>query len=279
MQLGKVLKAAGKFVRDNDNTICAIAAVIGVGVTVYTTAKATIKIKEDLDKYDDKRLAEEEEDIIVEEKEVKKEKAKIIFKDGWYVVVSATGTIIFMLASHKLSVKKIKEVGTAAAFWRETYTAYKNKVKEHIGKDEEEKIRSEIIKEKAENGEFDPNFIRQVGRGQVLFIDPFGHYIRSSLQELQQEAFDCCNHFFDYNYGYGDGWFAINEWYNWIGDSQIYPEVGDRIGVQRNDPLDIRIIDNEKGPTLPTGETATVLTFGCELVAENTGLTIHQLDN
>ena len=110
MQPGKIIKAAGKFVRDNDNTLCAIAAVIGVGVTVYATVKATLKTKEDLDIYEEEVKAKEEEDIILEEKEVKKEKAKIVLKDGWYVVVSATGTIIFMLASHKLSLKKIKDM-------------------------------------------------------------------------------------------------------------------------------------------------------------------------
>ena len=267
MQFKEMFSNVGKFARKHDNTICAIAAMVGVVTTVGLTVKATLKTKEDLDKLDQEYdyPVPTEEEVPAVKKSYMKDKARIIFKDGWYVVVSATGTILFMLASHKLSVNKIKGGLAAAGYWREAYVTYKDKVREKLGENEEKDISAEVAKEKFEEN-FDINQIYQIGKGQVLFVDPFGRLIRSSIQEIMQLQYDFNKHYYD---EWVEEWKSINDVNDWYNMPDICPEIGDNIGFTRDWQLDIQINQSKNGPMLPTGEIATVLEFGSEPVFEN----------
>lgn len=266
MQVKEIMNNVGKFVREHDNSICAVAAVVGVVATVGLTIKATLKTKEDLDILEEEYtgdVSEENEEEVKKEKI--KEKAKIIFKDGWYVVVSAAGTIIFMLASHKLSLKKIKAGLATAGYWREAYVTYKDKVKEKLGENTEKDISAEIAKDKYEDT-FDPNVIYQIGKGQVLFIDPFGRLVRSSIQEIIQMQYDFNHHYFD---EWLEEWKSINDVNEWFNLPNICSDLGDYMGFTRDWQLDIQVNQSKNGPMLPTGEIATVLEFASEPVLEN----------
>ena len=266
MQVKEIMNNVGKFVREHDNTICAVAAAVGVVATVGLTIKATLKTKEDLDILEEEYAedASEENEGEVKKEKIKK-KAKIIFKDGWYVVVSAAGTIIFMLASHKLSLKKIKAGFATAGYWREAYVTYKDKVAEKLGDDAEKDISAEVVKEKYEQN-FDPNQIYQIGKGQVLFIDPFGRLIRSSIQEIRELQYDFNNHYFN---EWLEEWKSVNDVNEWFGLPNICPEIGDYVGFTRDWSLDIQINNSENGPMLPTGEVAGVLEFASQPVLQN----------
>ena len=266
MQVKEIMNNVGKFVREHDNTICAVAAAVGVVATVGLTIKATLKTKEDLDILEEEYAgdASEENEGEVKKEKIKK-KAKIIFKDGWYVVVSAAGTIIFMLASHKLSLKKIKAGFATAGYWREAYVTYKDKVAEKLGDDAEKDISAEVVKEKYEQN-FDPNVIYQIGKGQVLFIDPFGRLIRSSIQEIIQMQYDFNHHYFD---EWLEEWKSINDVNEWFNLPNICSDLGDYMGFTRDWQLDIQVNQSKNGPMLPTGEIATVLEFASEPVLEN----------
>lgn len=262
MQVKEIMNNVGKFVREHDNTICAVAAAVGVVATVGLTIKATLKTKEDLDILEEEYADEENEEEVKKEK-IKK-KAKILFKDGWYVVVSAAGTIIFMLASHKLSLKKIKAGFATAGYWREAYVTYKDKVKEKLGTDAEKDISAEVAKEKYEEN-FDPNVIYQIGKGQVLYMDPWGRLFRSSIQEFSQEIGDFNTRYFD---DYKKEWACLNDICDWVGLPQL-GELGKYLGVHSDWRVEFEINHSMKGPTLPTGETATVLDLINPPVFEN----------
>lgn len=266
MQVKEIMNNVGKFVREHDNSICAVAAVVGVVTTVGLTIRATLKTKEALDQYEEEKEAlPESVQEEVEEKSEIKAKAKIIFINGWYVVVSAAGTIIFMLASHKLSLKKIKAGLATAGYWREAYVTYKDKVKEKLGDTAEKDISAEVAKDKYEDN-FDPNVIYQIGKGQVLFIDPFGRLIRSSIQEIMQMQYDFNHHYFD---EWLEEWKSINDVNEWFNLPSICSDLGDYMGFTRDWPLDIQVNQSQNGPMLPTGEIATVLEFASEPVLEN----------
>ena len=266
MQVKEIMNTVGKFVREHDNTICAVAAVVGVVATVGLTVKATLNTKEALDTYEaEKEALPESVQEEVEEKSEIKAKAKIIFVNGWYVVLSAAGTIIFMLASHKLSLKKIKAGLATAGYWREAYVTYKDKVKEKLGDSAEKDISGEIAKDKYEDN-FDPNVIYQIGKGQVLFIDPFGRLIRSSRQELILMQTDFNNHYFN---EWLEEWKSVNDVNEWFGLPSICQDIGDNVGFTRDWPLDIQFNETENGPVLPTGEIAGILEFGSEPVLQN----------
>lgn len=265
MQIRRYLNNGAKFVKAHDNTICAVVAVIGVIGTVAATVKATLKTKHDLDEYE-RELDEMEEDDIPDEKEIRIEKTKIILKDGWYVVLSAGGTILFMLASHKLSLKKIEAGLGVAGYWRDKHMAYKGKVKERFGEEKEKDISAELAKDKFDENSFDSNQIYQIGRGQVLFIDPFGRLIRSSIQEIIQMQYDYNHHYYD---EWAEEWTSLNTVNEWFNLPNIWDELGDNIGFSRDWPLDIQINNSKNGPMLPTGEIATVLEYGSEPVFEN----------
>lgn len=266
MQVKEIMNNMGKFVREHDNSICAVAAVVGVVTTVGLTIRATLKTKEALDQYEaEKETLPESVQEEVEEKSEVKAKAKIIFINGWYVVVSAAGTIIFMLASHKLSLKKIKAGLATAGYWREAYVTYKDKVREKLGDTAEKDISAEIAKDKYEEN-FDPNVIYQIGKGQVLFIDPFGRLVRSSIQEIMQMQYDFNHHYFD---EWLEDWKSINDVCEWFNLPNICSDLGDYTGFTREWPLDIQVNQSQNGPMLPTGEIATVLEFASEPVLEN----------
>lgn len=266
MQVKEMLNNVGKFVREHDNSICAVAAVVGVVTTVGLTIRATLKTKEALDQYEaEKEALPESVQEEVEEKSEIKTKAKIIFINGWYVVVSAAGTIIFMLASHKFSLKKIKAGLATAGYWRGAYVTYKDKVKEKLGENAEKDISAEVAKDKYEEN-FDPNQIYQIGKGQVLFIDPFGRLVRSSIQEIMQLQYDFNHHYFD---EWLEEWKSVNDVNEWFNLPDICSDLGDYMGFTRDWQLDIQVNQSKNGPMLPTGEIATVLEFASEPVLEN----------
>lgn len=265
MQVKEIMNNVGKFVREHDNSICAVAAVVGVVTTVGLTIRATLKTKEALDQYEaEKEELPESVQEEVEEKSEIKAKAKIIFINGWYVVVSAAGTIIFMLASHKLSLKKIKAGLATAGYWRDAYVTYKDKVKEKLGETAEKDISAEIAKDKYE-ANFDPNVIYQIGKGQVLYMDPWGRLFRSSIQEFSQEIGDFNTRYFD---DYKKEWACLNDICDWVGLPKL-GELGQYLGVHSDWRVDFEINNSMKGPTLPTGETATVLDLVNPPVFEN----------
>ena len=248
-------KILGGKIRKNSPLILTIGTVLGVGTVIFTTAKSTIKAKEDIDnlKFD----AEEDGREIT-----KKDVAKILVKDCWPVAVAAGATVTMTIGNHRINSERIKTATVAYEFYREAYETYREKVREKLGEPEERKIEAERVKGKVVG--IDPELVPQVGYGNVLFIEGVtGQAFRSSVDYIRQ-----CEKRFNQELK-GSDWECFNNWLIILGLRTMDGAVGDYLGFsERFDYDGLNVTLTPSNEVFGTGETATVLTYDDPLCTE-----------
>lgn len=252
--MGKVLtviKNVKKGVKNNSRIILTVGTIIGIGTVIFTTSKATIKTKDDLE-----HLYDEKEEV------TKKDIAKVVVKDCWPVAVSAGSTIFMTVANHKISTKKIQTATLAYEFTREAYDTYKQKVREKLGETADREVETEIVKGKMKD--IQQNEIIDLGYGNVLFIEGItGQTFRTSVDYIRQ-----CEKRFNQDLKCSD-WLCFNDWLSILGLRRMHDSVGDYLGfreVYEHDGLNITLTASNE--VIGTGETATILTYEDPLCTE-----------
>lgn len=164
----KLSKTIMPFLKKHGATMLSIAASVGVVVTAVETAKATTKAQT--------LIAMNKEETLTKEE---------IVKDCWRFYVPAAvvgaGTIACILSSNLLNKKSQKELMAAYVAVQQTYSAYRKKVAEEVGREAEEKIHKEAMEvERAKNGDV----IR-------LFYDPaLNTYYHATMAQVIEAAYD-----------------------------------------------------------------------------------------
>lgn len=250
------VRRMGAGIRKNSPLLLTIGTVLGIGTVIVTTARASIKTKEELDavKYD----AMAHGDGTVDKKEV----VKIVIKNCWPVAVSTGATVAMTIGNHKINVARINTATAAYEFYREAYDTYKSKVREKLGDADARVIEAETVKEKVTD--IDPTSIRNVGDGNVLFIEGItGQVFRSSVDYIR-----ICEKRFNQQLK-GEDWISFNEWLAILGLRTMDGNIGDYLGFAEKFDYDgLNITLTSSNEVFPTGETATVLTYGDLLCTE-----------
>lgn len=245
------LLRCGKYLKSNSRLLLTIGTVIGVGTVIFTTAKATVKTKEDLE-----ALKESPEDV------TKVDVAKVIVKDCWPVALAAGATITMTIGNHRISSEKIRTATVAYEFYREAYETYREKVREKLGKDEDRVIEAE---RRVKKYDIDPELIQNVGNGNVLFIEGVsGQAFRSSVDYIRQ----CEKQFNQYELR-GADWAPFNNWLCMLELRPMSSAVGDYLGFSErfeHDGLNVTLTPSTE--VFGTGETATILTYEDPLCTE-----------
>lgn len=238
----KLTKTCAKFLRNHGGTILAVAASVGVGLTMWETGKATVK-------------ATTLVSMNTAEPMTPKETVKGCWKFYIPAVVLGGGTIACILGSNALNKKQIASLTAAYMALGKTYQEYRRQVVERWGSDAEKDVwkDAQSIKEeptKAMTEEkllcYEPISKRYFHATEVELTDAFYHMNRDFALEGEVSM----NHLYNYlglDYlpeGDTTGWSAdylANEWeYYWI-DFQYYKQTTD-------DGLEVYYVDAFQPP-------------------------------
>lgn len=256
-QILKWPKVLGILANKHSNVILTIGTIFGISAVVYTTSKATLKIKEDIDNLE---FDAEEEGRIVS----KKEKAKIIFRDGWPVAIAVVSTGTMTVCNGIKNGRRIRMATAGYEFYKDYLYSYRDKVKEKWGDKEERKINAERVTNAHDISQINPELVPSVGYGNVLFIEGVsGQVFRSSVDHIRQ-----CEKRFNQELK-GSDWMCFNDWLREVGLRTMSENVGDYLGFSERFEHDgLNITFTPSNEVFGTGETATIITYDDPLCTE-----------
>ena len=250
-------KVLGKRIRKNSPLLLTIGTVLGVGTVIFTTAKSTIKAKEDLDNL---KFDAEEEGFDVSKKEV----AKILVKDCWPVALATGATVTMTLSNHKINTNRLHTATVAYEFYKEAYETYKANVREKFGDEVDRATEVEVAKKKHKKT-YDPSLTKDTGTGNILFIESkSGQTLRASVDHIRE-----CEKYFN-NMIRGEDWLAFNNWLITLGLRPMDEDFGDLLGFREiydKDALNIKLTPSNE--VFDTGETATLISYVDSLCTED----------
>jgi len=247
----------GGKIRKNSPLLLTIGTVIGVGTVIFTTAKSTIKAKEDID---DLMFDAEEDGTAVSKKDI----AKVIVKDCWPVALATGATVTMTISNHRINSERIRTATVAYEFYREAYDTYRSKVREKLGETADEDIDNDISYEKAK-ATFTPLSIKDTGEGSILFMEYHsGRLLRACPNYIR----DCEKQFNQLMRG--SDWLNFNNWLNILGVDMLSDEFGDLLGFREIYDKDSLNVYFDSGDfVLPNGETPTIIKYRDRLCTED----------
>ena len=196
----KLTKKCAKFLRKHGGTILAVAASVGVALTMWETGKATVKATTLVAMNKDERMTKKE-----------------VVQDCWKFYIPAAvlggGTIACILGSNALNKKQIASLTAAYMALGKTYQEYRRQVAEQIGNEAETDILQKVKAKEtpAENS-----------AEKLLCYDPIGkRYFHATEAELLT-AFYEANRDFNTN-----GYIALNDVYGYL-NLDFIPELDGR---------------------------------------------------
>lgn len=176
------IKQTAKFVQANLPTILTGLGVISFGVTIYETTKATRNAEKEL-----KKAEEEAEDDIS-----KSDKAIIIVKTSWKAFLAGLITIGFFCGAHHISLRRQAALGAAYAMTTNEFKEYREKVTETLGEKKAEKIKDDIVADKARS--YSVGTMGDIkGNGTSLWVLPWTNTMFRSDRMTIDRAFIALN--------------------------------------------------------------------------------------
>lgn len=199
-----------KLVQKNSSTILTCIGAAGVIATAVLTGRATIKavrIADGMDRFD----LDEGKTIYPPQKEI----VKAVWKE--YIPAAATGlaTIALIFGANALNKKQQATIMSAYALLDQTYREYKNKVKEVLGEESEQKVEDAIAEDKV--SDICPS------DGKLLFYEPnYGQGFERTMLEVQDAEYRLNQKFAV------EGEASLNDFFELLGLNKT--DTGDMIG-------------------------------------------------
>lgn len=148
---------------------------IGVVTTSIFTAKATLKAKKILDKY------EEDNDCKLSIKDNTIDIVKLTWKPYIPAIISGLASISCIYGAHFLNKRTQASIMSAYAFLNNSYKEYVEKSKELYGEDAEKQIKSEVAKSK-----YDTTFIKVDTDTHLFFDYQSMRYFESTFDDVKR---------------------------------------------------------------------------------------------
>lgn len=204
--MGNLMGKTKLFFRRNGSTILTVGSGAGVVITSVLAVKATPKAMRLL------KAAEEEKGEKLTKLEVVKTAAPVYIP----AVVSGLATIACIAGAEAINKRHQASLLGAYTLLDNSYKEYRGKVSELYGEDADERVKSEIAKDKYEGSE-------ELDDGQRLFFDSFsGRYFESTLDKVQQAEYHINRDLSMRDYA------TVNEFYDYLGLEPI--PGGDELG-------------------------------------------------
>ena len=260
--MNAMLTKIGRFAVKNRRIILTVTSMIGVGVTMAVTAKATVKAKEELD-----ILEEDHYDGAIDDDEYKKNKVVIVAKHAAAPVILGALTCAAVGCNQHIATTEIAGALAGAEYVSKKCEKLEEKLREKLGDEAVDDAKKDISKERVEEAckNLDMSSVVQIGQGQTLFFDDLtGQLFRSSVNEMKDLAHDFNNYELrDYD------WLCANYWLDYIGLHRMSDQIGEVFGFQEKYDQDGVTLIFEPGEfVLPNGETPTIMKIREHLCTE-----------
>lgn len=204
--MGNLMGKTKLFFRRNGSTMLTVGSGAGVVITSVLAVKATPKAMRLL------KAAEEEKGEKLTKLEVVKTAAPVYIP----AAVSGLATIVCIAGAEAINKRHQASLLGAYTLLDNSYKEYRGKVSELYGEDADERVKSEIAKDKYEGSE-------ELDDGQRLFFDSFsGRYFESTINKVQQAEYHINRDLSMRDYA------TVNEFYDYLGLEPI--PGGDELG-------------------------------------------------
>lgn len=181
-QIGNLVRRNAK---QHSPIILSTIAGVGTVVTAYLAARASFEAARLLDQYEDLN------GISDDPKERLKDRTKVVWKLYIPTAVSATSTIICIVAANRVETSKTLAAQTAFTVSQQLYSEYRDKVVEQFGANKDQSIRDSIATERVLKNPPPSNDILVSGPGNVLCCEQFtGRYFTSDMESLRRAQND-----------------------------------------------------------------------------------------
>jgi hypothetical protein len=160
-----------------------LSAIAGVGTiaTAYLAAKASFEAAKVLDDYEEKNgVSDDRKERIID-------RTKVVWKLYIPPAVSATSTIICIIAANRVEASKTLAAQTAFTVSQQLYSDYRDKVVEQLGARKDQSIRDSVSQDRVLKDPPPSSDILISGPGNVLCREDFtGRYFTSDMETLRK---------------------------------------------------------------------------------------------
>lgn len=179
------LTKVGQAFKSNSPEILTGMGVTGVITTSYFTSKAAVQAHEMI------RLEESVSGTHGDRRERLKERTKLVWKCYIPPVVCGAVTIGCIIGASKSNARRTAAAVTAYSVTEKAFSEYKEKVIEEVGKNKEQKIHDEVVRDRVENNPPGSSEVIVIGNGQVLCCELYTHrYFKSDMEALRKAQND-----------------------------------------------------------------------------------------
>jgi hypothetical protein len=220
MDFAILARKISRLASDNSPTILTAIGVAGTVVTAYLTGRAAVTASRILDDY-----------VPIHDRAFDtKKKAELIWKEFIPPVASACVTITCIIMANRAGSRKIAALAAAYSLSDKSFSEYKEKVVERLGKNKERAARDEIAQKQVDN---QPPLLSAVptGGSQLCYDSWSGRYFISDIESIRKAVNDVN---YDINTYFA---VAVNEFYDRIGIPRI--EAGEEVGWNTDEMLDV----------------------------------------
>lgn len=188
MNLSAVYNRASKLVSDNSPAILTGIGVVGTLTTAYLAGKASWRASEIVaDETVAAQITTGDENFEF----TNKAKAKMVWKLYIPSLASAAVTSSAIICASRIGTKRTAAMAAAFAVTERAYDEYTEKVKEHLGKPKEKKVRDEIAQDRVNRSYEENREVIITGNGDVLCHDAYsGRYFMSNMEAIRRAEND-----------------------------------------------------------------------------------------
>ena len=211
----EALEAIGKYSKQHLPTILVLT---GVGLSLYSkylTSHESVKAEKAIDHEARQRLEKHEEPLD------RWGRAKIYFEYCWLSMLMETGSIVLILAAHKINLGKIAAMTSLYQVSKNELKGLKDKIIAEDGKGTLKKLQRELRGEDYDPEELQKGGIWETGKGNTLFIDKYtGASFHSSITFVNT-AITELNTLLQEGCGYGEnGYVELTDFLDLLGESK-----------------------------------------------------------
>lgn len=222
-----VAKAA-KLIADNSPTILTTIGVTGTVITAVLTGRAAYRTGLDLNAGHYEPLLDGKEPEVLDTKE----KIKRYWKEFIPAAAVGTATVACIIGANRIGTRRAAALAAAYSLTEKAFDEYKEKVKDQIGAQREQRVRDEIAQDRVNANPVSSNQVIITGNGNVLCYDAItGRYFNSNVEAIRKAQNDINRDVLSNLYA------TLSEFYGLIGLPAT--EYSTEVGWNVDDYLDI----------------------------------------
>lgn len=203
----RLLEQTALYLKRHSPTILTCVGAVGVIVTTASAIKATPKAIEILDSATNEKGDELTTFEIVQ----------LVGPTYFPAIVFGLSTIACIFGANVLNKKQQATIVSAYALLNRTYQDYKGKVIDLYGKDGDENIRSEIVKDKFKDVD-----ISASGENLIFYLEPYGKFFERTMAQVQDAEYQINRKFAL------EGEVSLNDFFEFLGLPRS--EAGEALG-------------------------------------------------